>query len=256
MWSWAAPFWRAATARSTVDRIARSPIQACKPGVVKLVLLHPLPLDGLIWPDQVTALAEECVVPNLYSLGDNIQDWARAVIDFAGGGPMTLVGNSVGGSCAIEMALAAPEKVSALVLSGTKAGHDPDPAFRDEALRLLDEGGTEAAWERYWEPLFGPGSDAAARLAREVAMAQGAPAIANGVRVFHSRPDRDWFLDWWTGPVWVVSGEHDIRPERARAAARRLNGGHFREVAGAGHYVPLEAPEDFGRIVAEALRAV
>jgi len=171
-------------------------------GVVKLVLLHPLPLDGSIWPEQVTALAEECVVPNLYALGDNIQDWARAVIDFAGVGPMTLVGNSVGGSCAIEMALAAPEKVSALVLSGTKAGHDPDPAFRDEALRLVDERGTEAAWERYWEPLFGPGSDAAARLAREVAMAQGAPAIANGVRVFHSRTDRDWFLDWWTGPVW------------------------------------------------------
>jgi len=65
---------------------------------VKLVLLHPLPLDGSVWPDQVTTLAEECVVPNLYSLGDNIQGWARAVIDLAGVGPMTLVGSSVGGS--------------------------------------------------------------------------------------------------------------------------------------------------------------
>jgi pimeloyl-[acyl-carrier protein] methyl ester esterase len=222
---------------------------------VKLVLLHPLPLDATIWSDHVTGLAEECISPNLYVLGDDIRGWARAVLDLAGDGPMTLVGNSVGGSCAIEMALLAPDKVSALVLSGAKAGHDPDPALRDEALQLLDDEGVEAAWQRYWRPLFGPGTgDAIVGFAHGVAVAQGSAALANGVRAFHGRPDRDAFLDSWQGPVWVISGEHDLRPDRARSSADRLYHGHFREVPGVGHYVPIEAPQAFARIVAEAIQ--
>jgi pimeloyl-[acyl-carrier protein] methyl ester esterase len=224
---------------------------------VKLVLLHPLPLDGSIWPRALWDLADDCVAPDLYGFGDDLGVWARAVLELAGADePMVVVGNSVGGSCGIELALLAPTRVKALVLSGTKAGHDPEPAFRDEALRVLDEEGVEAAWDRYWAPLFAPDADAATvRRARDVAIAQGAGAIANGVRAFHGRRDRDGFLDTWTGPVWVVSGEHDLRPERARASAARLARGHHREVAGAGHYVPLEAPDAFTAVVAEALRS-
>jgi pimeloyl-ACP methyl ester carboxylesterase len=223
---------------------------------VTLVLLHPLPLDASIWSEGVTGLVDECIAPNLYLLGEDIRDWARAVLDLAGDGPMTIVGNSVGGSCAIEMALLAPKKITALVLSGTKAGHDPDPGLRDEALRTLDAVGIEVAWERYWRPLFGPGTeDAVVRSARDVALAQGTAALANGVRVFHGRPDREAFLDQWQGPVWVVSGAHDIRPDRARASAARLRRGHFREVPRAGHYVPLEAPDEFIRIIGEAMRS-
>ena len=123
---------------------------------MNLVLLHPLPLDSSVWPEQVTGLAERCIAPDLYSLGDDIEDWARAVLDLAGDAPLSVVGNSVGGSCAIELALLAPEKVTALVLIGTKAGHNPEPGFRDQVLRLLDDEGVEAAWDRYWRPLFDP----------------------------------------------------------------------------------------------------
>ena len=219
------------------------------------MLLHPLPLDATIWSDHVTELADVCVSPNLYALGDDIKEWARAVLDLAGDGPMTLVGTSVGGSCAIEMALLAPDKVTAIVLSGAKAGHDPDPVLRDEALQLLDEAGVEAAWDRYWRPLFGPGTDdAIVRFAHDVAVRQGSAALANGIRAFHGRPDRDAFLDDWPGPVWVVSGAYDLRPDRARASAKRLQRGHFREVSAVGHYVPIEAPEKFTRIVTQAIQ--
>ena len=128
---------------------------------MKLVLLHPLPLDGSIWPASVTSLGDECLAPDLYAFGDDIRDWARAELDLAGAGPLTLVGNSVGGSCAIEIAVLAPEKVQGIILCGAKAGHRPEPAFRDEALRALEEGGVEAAWDRYWRPLFGPEVDPA-----------------------------------------------------------------------------------------------
>ncbi|MDY7104631.1 MAG: alpha/beta hydrolase [Actinomycetota bacterium] len=78
---------------------------------MKLVLLHPLPLDGSIWSSATRALADECVAPTLYDHGNDLEAWARGALDLAGGGPLTVVGCSVGGSCAIEMAHLAPDDV-------------------------------------------------------------------------------------------------------------------------------------------------
>jgi hypothetical protein len=52
-----------------------------------------------------------------------------------------VVGNSVGGSCALEVARAAPDQVEAVVLVGAKAGVRPDPALRAEAVGTLADGG-------------------------------------------------------------------------------------------------------------------
>jgi hypothetical protein len=76
-----------------------------------------------------------------------------------------------------------------MVLSGSKAGHRREPVFRDEALRVLSDDGLEAAWSRYWAPLFGPDAhDSVVARGQEIAARQGASAIAAGVRAFHGRP--------------------------------------------------------------------
>lgn len=54
-----------------------------------------------------------------------------------GDGPVVVVGNSIGGSCATEVARLAPTKIKALVLCGTKPAHRPEPEIRDAALRIL-----------------------------------------------------------------------------------------------------------------------
>ena len=96
---------------------------------MKLLLLHPLPLDGSIFSDDLRALVDECVAPTLYDAGDEITDWAQAALDSIGDGPVVVVGNSIGGSCAIEVARLAPTKVKALVLCGSKPGHRPEPEY-------------------------------------------------------------------------------------------------------------------------------
>ncbi len=221
---------------------------------MKLLLLHPLPLDGSIFSDELRELTDESASPTLYDTGDDLVEWARAALDAVGDGPVVVVGNSIGGSCAIEVARLAPTKVKALVIIGTKPGHDPDPAFRDEALDVIGRDGLGAAWERYWLPLFGPDvrSEVVERAWR-AASAQGPDSIASGVRAFHSRPDRSVFLATWPGPVVVVGGEHDIRPERNRLLASRLPNAMFRSVAGVGHYVPLEAPGALADITADVI---
>ncbi len=209
------------------------------------VLLHALPFGGEMW-HAIARPSDLC--PDLYEFGDTLEAWADAVLDLVPSGPLTLIGNSVGGSCAIEIAARAPGRIEQLVLIGAKAGHAPDPKLRDAALRMLADDGLAPAWERYWQPLFASSSAAIVESARRAAFSHGPDAIARGVRAFHSRPDRAEWLRRFERRVIVVEGEHD-RPERGRAIAETARLATFVVVPGAGHFVPLEAPNELQQIL-------
>ena len=221
---------------------------------VKVVLLHALPLDASMWDSVCDGLDAEVLVPTLYGLGTSVGAWAAAVVDLAGPGPLVVVGNSVGGSCAIEMVHLAPDRVRALVLIGTKAGHRPEPAVRDGAIELLTNEGMAGAWPVLWAPLFAPGADpAVVDHARRMAMAVPSDEVIGGVRAFHARADRTEVLESYAGPVVVVRGEHDRIPRHPVELAAGLRHGTFHQVDGAGHYVPLDRPEFTRRLIADAL---
>ena len=224
---------------------------------MKLLLLHPLPLDGSIWSHDLRSLCDECVAPTLYGDGEDLVAWARAALDQVGDGPIVVVGNSIGGSCAIEVARLAPTQVEALVLCGTKAGHRPQPDLRDDALHLLEDHGLAAAWDKYWRPLFGPNVTAdVIEQAWQTASSVGAASVAASIRAFHGRPDREDFLMAWPGPVTIVNGEHDINPEQGLLFARRLQRGAFHLVPGVGHYLPLEAPDALTTITSDIVASL
>lgn len=207
-----------------------------------------------MWLRVRQGLRHEVVAPNLYQLGASLEEWAEGVLRAAGRGPLVVVGNSVGGSCAIEVARLAPAAVRHLVLVGAKPGHRPEPAYRDAAVRLLESGGMPAAWPVYWEPLLGPvTSPAVADAVRTIGHAQRVDDVIRGVRAFHGRRDRSRFLLDWPGPVTVVSGEYDIAPQRSRDMASSLRDGRYVLVPGVGHYVPLEDPAAMRDVIAQAV---
>ena len=115
-----------------------------------VIFLHALPFDGRMWSNVMNRLSGRTLAPTLYPLGNSVEEWAGRVLELAGSGPLVVVGNSVGGTCALEVARAAPEQVQAIVLAGAKAGVRPDPHFRDEALRVVTRQGIEPSWQRYW----------------------------------------------------------------------------------------------------------
>lgn len=202
-----------------------------------------------MWAGVADALGEQVLAPDLYSLGDTLADWATAVLDMANGEPLVLVGNSVGGSCAIEVTHRAPADVRGLVLIGAKASHRPEPAFRDAAVALLETEGMAAAWREYWLPLLAPTTaPPVVQAAYTLALSQSVADVVRGVKVFHGRPDRTHFLDSWAGPVTVVNGEYD-QPARGRALANRLRQGRFVLLPEVGHYPPVEAPYLVGEVV-------
>lgn len=225
---------------------------------VTVVFLHALPLDGRMWDDARAGLDVPTLAPTLYSLGTTVAAWARRVLDLVPPGPIVTVGCSVGGSCALEVARAAPDRVAAIVLIGAKAGVRADPAARDAAVRTLEVDGVDAAWDAHWRPLFGRHASAAViERARRAAAGQSPTALAAGVRAFHDRADLSAVTTRWTKPLTVIIGDQDQTP--SPETVRPLADGprrHFHVVAESGHYVPLEQPAAFRSILGQVMAEV
>ncbi len=108
------------------------------------------------WAAQLDLLPGATYAPTLYGFGDRVEDWAAEASKLPRGDQVIIVSCSVGGSCALEVAALAPERVAALVLIGTKAARRPDPALQATAVKTLREQGLEAAWREWWGPPFRP----------------------------------------------------------------------------------------------------
>jgi pimeloyl-ACP methyl ester carboxylesterase len=230
----------ATSGRTSVPRLGTSERRIVE--IMQLMLLHALPLDGTMWVNEMQLLPERTIAPTLYEFGESIEDWARAVLDLASEGPLVVVGNSVGGSCALEVARQAPDRVVAIVLIGAKAGVRPEPLLRDEAVRTLQGKGMAEAWPRYWAGLFGANADPeVVQGARRLACSLDVHDVVRGVKAFHNRPDLTDFTRRWPKPLVVVSGDQDGMPSHAAAADTAscpLDEVHL--VENAGHYVSLE----------------
>jgi pimeloyl-ACP methyl ester carboxylesterase len=119
---------------------------------MRLVLLHASPLDARMWDSTRTGFPDS-YVPTLYRLGRSVRDWSTAILPECGCDELLVVGSSIGGSCALEMARAAPTQVRGVIITGAKPGVRRDPRARDEAIQLLRYDGISVAWDRYWAPL-------------------------------------------------------------------------------------------------------
>ena len=222
-----------------------------------MLFLHALPLDGSMWAGYLDLLPGSTYAPTLYGFGNTIEEWAAGALDVANNDRLIVVGCSVGGSCALEIAMTAPNRVAALVLIGTKAGHRPDPTFHVSALEFIENAGLSEAWDKYWAPLFSSSSSQkTVEAARKLALDQSARDIACGVSVFHTRPSRDSFVAKCQIPVVVVSGENDIAPGLAASSklAAAAPQGHMHIIPSCGHYVPLEQPQALNSILKDAIK--
>jgi pimeloyl-ACP methyl ester carboxylesterase len=226
---------------------------------LELLFLHALPLDGSMWAGQGQLLPGSTYAPALYAFGDSIEAWAAGALKLAKGDRLVVVGCSVGGSCALEVAVAAPDRVAALVLIGTKAAHRPDPALHASALQTIQEKGLEEAWNVFWAPLFSRSTNGQViGDAKRTMLRQSPLDVARGVTAFHSRPSRDLFLSAFPGPVIVVTGADDIAPGPKVSAAQATSApnGRLHVVPDCGHYVPLERPEVLNSILREVIAAL
>lgn len=175
--------------------------------------------------------------------------------------PAVLLGHSMGGMVAQELAVSDPQAVSALVLACTspafgKPGGDWQQQFLNDRLAPLDQGlGMPALARRLVAAMMSPNSTADA-LERAVNVMSRVPeatyrAALRAIVGF----DRRESLAALTMPVLCLAAEDDrtAPPDVMQRMASRMPQAHYRCLAGTGHLANVEAPAAFAQAVIEFL---
>ena len=240
-----------------------------------VLLVHAGIADRRMWDDQVGPLADAgwtVVRADLPGFGETpppgepvaLWEALRDLLDHLGVDRAVVLGASLGGRAAVELALAAPDRVRALVLVGSGlAGHPfQEPALFelwDQSEGAIERGDhLEAARVEIDTWVVGVGREASAvdPAVRRRVEAMLLAAYAHGeADLTEPDPPAAARLGEVAAPALVLVGEHDRPDIHAMAAA--LAGGIPRAeravLAGTAHLPNMERPAEFNRVVLEFL---
>jgi 2-succinyl-6-hydroxy-2,4-cyclohexadiene-1-carboxylate synthase len=234
-----------------------------------LVLLHGFTNTGASWDPVVAALGERyrAIAPDIRGHGAasdvrpvSLEGVIEDVASVAPPGEFELGGYSMGGRIALHVALALPDRVTRLVLIGASPGsasvRERDTRRRvDEQLadgiERMDIEQFAERWER--TPVLADQPPEVKEAARADRLRNTPAGLAAALRALGTAA---------LPPLWDRLGEVKIpvmmivggRDERFQAVAVRMAQGmpqaEVAVVAGAGHAVHLENPEEVARLIA------
>jgi 3-oxoadipate enol-lactonase len=213
-----------------------------------ILFLHALPLDERMWEAQRAKLAgRDVVAPRLYGRGNTMDAWAESVAGEVDG-DLTVIGASMGGYCALALARLVPDRVRALMLVGARPDADSPErrAGRADTIDLIRRDGADALWDTMLPKLV-----ADPDVLDKALLYRDAEGLIAAVEAIRDRPDSTDLVREFTGPLQFVVGEHE-----AFVTAAELFEFPVREVAGSGHLVNLERPDEFSTILREFLARV
>jgi pimeloyl-ACP methyl ester carboxylesterase len=171
-----------------------------------------------------------------------------------------VLGYSMGGRIALQLALAQPQMMKALILANSGVGAAPPPPDAEERRRrlvgLLEGGDLETVSEMMTTSSFSPGlkerDPEKFEAYKSVKLRNDPQAFSRlwGVLMTASPPD----LSRLACPVLVIAGSQDafMPLEGARATAAAIPNSRL-EILPTGHAAAIEAPEDFNRIAIDFL---
>jgi len=180
---------------------------------------------------------------------------------------VTLVGHSMGGMVAQELVARQPERVSRLVLCGTSSAfarrndgtRADDWAQRFVAQRTapLDAGlSMEQLAQRLIPQMVGPGALPEGLRLAEFCLAQVPSATYRRALKALVTFDRQRELSQIRVPTLLIGGEFDrvAAPTAMREMAAAIPLARYAEMAGMGHLMNLEAPDEFDALLLGFLR--
>lgn len=238
-----------------------------------LLLIHGLGYGRWGWEPVVDELAEahEVVLFDNRGVGESdaplgpysarmLAEDAVSVLDAAGLERAHVLGTSLGGMVALQLALDRPERVDRLVLACTTPGGERSAPMPEQTVRLIQESPAlprEVAMRRGVENALAPGAD---------------PGVIERImehRVATAQPLAAWLaqasagmsFDVWSrvgeiaAPTLVLTGDLDVvvDPRNSELLAAMIPGARLEVFPGTGHLFFWEAPERFVQVVKEFL---
>jgi pimeloyl-ACP methyl ester carboxylesterase len=235
-------------------------------GEPALVFVHGWSCDRSYWRAQIDHFgrSHRVVAVDLGGHGESglgRKDWTmaafasdvRAVVEALGPGKVILVGHSMGGPVILEAARLMPERVVALV--SVDFFNEVDRRFstkeREGFLAPMRADFPKATEGFVRQEMFIPRSDSktADRIARD--MAAGPPAVAISAMEHLLRYDQGAALAGVKVPVRLINA--DKWPTDLAAARRHKPDVELAVMPAVGHFLMIEAPDEFNRLLARAV---
>jgi pimeloyl-ACP methyl ester carboxylesterase len=185
-----------------------------------------------------------------YSIAGMVSD-VEAVVDTLDLRRFVLVGHSMGGGLAFAYAGAHPDRIAGLLLldpigDGAQIPEAEVKSFLDGLVSNYD-----SAIQSYWTQIAGPDSAVSRRLLADLRATPRETVVQafQGVMRFDPYPA----LDRYRGPALSVVTPFNDQP----FSLHRLGKGFpHRMVQGTGHWIQLDKPDEFNRLLDEFLVAV
>jgi pimeloyl-ACP methyl ester carboxylesterase len=245
-------------------------------GDIAFVMLHCLPTDHRIWMNQIFYLSpnfktvaldfrglghSEKVVEacTMISLADDVNNlMIQERIEKA-----IIMGVSIGGSVALQFAVRYPEKVRALVLSGTSysskdARHQDRFSGRIAGYSSADPASYYASHVRFLFSEEYASSEMGKNIIESYTDRSGQLDFRSIVRLIEALKENDLesSVSSIKVPTLVIAGEKDQSFPTCRLIADRISGSKFVKVLGAGHAVNLENPVQYNSALGDFLRGL
>lgn len=228
-----------------------------------VVLLHAFPMSGAMWEPQISALRDyRVLIPDLRGFGGTplvapwLMEHAAADVLESFSGKAAIVGLSMGGYVALQIAAAAPERVAGLVLCDTRAEADANEnkAKRAAAIDFVRKNGVELFLGPFLkDAIF---NVRASSFLHGVAAKSSPEAVMAALAALAARPDAVPGLAKITAPTAVLVGSQDkITPLPLSEAMRsRIPGAELHIIPDSGHFSNAENPAAFNDRLVSFLR--
>lgn len=224
--------------------------QNSTPTVPYLVLLSGTLGDETLWKDVVEPLGSTVETVCLRTdTGSTVREIAAAALAVAPA-VFSLAGHSFGGIVALEMQRQAPARIEriALLNASARAGSEAQQKSWSDARDRIVAGEFAIVAKELAHAALPEHHRQAGLIERNMSMATavGAAGFLRQLDAQASRPDSLPTLADITVPTMVVIGADDelCPPERQYEIARLVPNSITRLISGAGHMVPLEAPQE------------
>ncbi|XAS74512.1 alpha/beta fold hydrolase [Micrococcaceae bacterium Sec5.1] len=210
-----------------------------------LIMLPALGADSRLWQPVIDELGGEFECTVVRGEGQTIQAMADHVLSLAPS-EFILVGISMGGYVALEIALRKTGRVKALALFNTSAIAAPEDRRKnsESLISLVNSGGFLEAITRT-APAVSRGIPEVQRVVEAMTEELGEQVFVDQQRAVMDRSDRRSELASMDCRTLVVGAAEDIitPPALSEDLAGRLPDARFVLIQESGHFVPLEQPK-------------